>query len=140
MTELKTVFAYKHVFLCSTAICCLESKSANSMAMHPLERQRRRLSDWKVRLCFRFEFLLYCNCSSRKKSHCWSSQFKVSIFPTELEVLWVISDPPPILKPTVSNSELKTQNTNNRDDRKVRVPWGYHGALLCLHLEWNSHS
>ena len=52
---------------------------------------------------------------AQEKSHCWSSLFKVSIFPTELEVLWVMSDPPPILKPTVSNSELKTQSTNNTE-------------------------
>lgn len=106
------------------------------MAMHPLERQRRLLSDWKVRLCFRFEFLVYCNCSSRKKSHCWSSQFKVSIFPTELEVLWVMSDPPPILKPTVSNSELKTQIANNTE---MTEKWEFHGVTMgpCSVYIWN---
>ena len=60
-------------------------------------------------------FLYIVTVAQEKKSHCWSSQFNVSIFPTELEVLWVMSDPPPILKPTVSNSELKTQIANNTE-------------------------
>ena len=81
-------------------------------------------------------FLYIVTVAQEKKSHCWSSQFNVSIFPTELEVLWVMSDPPPILKPTVSNSELKTQIANNTE---MTEKWEFHGVTMgpCSVYIWN---
>lgn len=70
----------------------------------------------------------------RKNSH-YCPNLMLSVLPTELKVLWIISDPFTIPKSTVSNPEQRTTSVNNtdKDDRKVRVS-DYHGALFCLRV------